>query len=329
MWTNAAEVGGRAGRRRRRQRQIDDVRGWDFFDDDNDPSDFDGHGTGTASIIAARGDNGTGMTGIAPNARVMILRAGNSTISVSAAVQAVAYARANGARVVNMSFGSTRESAALRDAIVATPGLVFVTASGNDGANVDTTPAFPCATAAPNLVCVGATTSSDTLAAFSNRGAVNVDLAAPGQFIRNLDPAVRHLFGDSFSPTSRAAGRRPDLWGRQQVSAGPPADFELADTPGGDYANSSDTTAQRVGTFDTSGAVRECQVSFSLGLHTAGPGDTLRVQRSTDGVTLTTLRSFTGNGDLVPGRHAPARPRRAPASASASSATPPAPPTAR
>jgi subtilisin family serine protease len=285
--------------------KVDDIRGWDFADDDNDPADFDGHGTGTASIIAARGDNGIGMAGVAPNARVMVLRAGSSTISVSAAVDAVGYAKAKGARIVNMSFGSAGESAALRDAIVNAPGMLFVAAAGNDGANVDTSPVFPCATNAPNIVCVGATTSSDGLASFSNRGTVNVDLAAPGQFIRNLTPALRRLFSDSFS--TDIAGRWTtgginNTWGRYQTSAGPPADFALgSNPPGTTYANSTNSTAQRVGTFDTSGVtVRECQASFSLSLGTAGPGDTVRAERASDGATFSLLPpAFTGTGSAT------------------------------
>jgi subtilisin family serine protease len=305
VWTNPAETVN--GADNDGNGLIDDVRGWDFLSNDNDPSDFDGHGTGTASLIAARGDNGQAIAGMAPNGRVMILRAGNTTIAVSAAVAAVGYAKAKGARVVNMSFGSTGESATLRDAILAAPNQLFVAAAGNESLDVDTTPVFPCATAAANLVCVGATTSSDTLAAFSNRGAATVDLAAPGQFIQNLDPAVRRLFSDDFSRSDFAAkwttGGTNNTWARFQSSPGPPPDFVMNDSPGANYLPNTDSFSRRTGTFDTSGAVRECQIAFALTLG-LGAGDALRVERASDAAFTTPVvaQSFppaTPNGTKI------------------------------
>ncbi|MFZ1987381.1 MAG: S8 family serine peptidase, partial [Desulfatitalea sp.] len=64
IWTNTAEIAGN-GRDDDHNGYVDDVQGWDFADYDNDPQDASGHGTHVAGIIASRGDNGTGVTGIA------------------------------------------------------------------------------------------------------------------------------------------------------------------------------------------------------------------------------------------------------------------------
>ena len=296
VWTNPGETVN--GADDDGNTKIDDVHGWDFFDGDNDPSDFDGHGTGTASLAAARGDNGLQMAGVAPNARLMVLRAGNSTISTSLAAQAIDYARAKGARIVNMSFGGPATARRCATAILNSPSQLFVAAAGNDGADVDASPVSPCATAAANLVCVGATTSSDTLASFSNRGAANVDLAAPGVLTRNLKPPLRPLFSDTFSTDIAGRWTLTPSWGRYQTAAGPPAEFELgSNPPGTTYANNTNSTAQRIGTFDTSGAVRACQVGYHLTLGTADSGDTLRAERASDGVTWSLLPpAVTGTG---------------------------------
>ncbi len=110
----------------------------------------------------------------------MPLRVGDANnIPASAVVAAFQHACANGAKVVNGSFGGYSSSQAIHDAIASCPGSLFVFSAGNTASNNDITPIFPCNDPSKHVVCVAATDSSDQLASFSNRG-TSVELAAPG-----------------------------------------------------------------------------------------------------------------------------------------------------
>ncbi len=85
---------------------IDDIRGYDFSDEDNDPSDYDGHGTHCAGTIAARGNNEIGIAGIAYAAKIMPVKMFPYATSAVAA-QCIRYAAANGADVLSNSWGSS------------------------------------------------------------------------------------------------------------------------------------------------------------------------------------------------------------------------------
>jgi len=192
-WVNAAETGG--GRHSNGvdddgNGYVDDVSGWDWVDSDSDPNDVNGHGTHVAGTVAARGNDGTGVTGVSWRAGLMALRVldaeGRGT--VADAIDGYAYAGAAGARVLNASFGGPSFSRSERDAIGSIPGVLFVAAAGNDGADNDVVPEYPCNYELPNVVCVAATGQRDVLAGFSNYGARNVDLAAPGTTILSTWP---------------------------------------------------------------------------------------------------------------------------------------------
>lgn len=170
---------------------IDDYNGWDFADDDNDPSDTAGHGTQTAGIVAAVGNNTLGVSGVAWSAGILPLRfiggAGGEVAAAIAAVNYVVMMHSAGAniRVINASFGSTGSSAALKDAIenAGDEGILFVAAAGNSGANNDDTPFYPASYNLPNIIAVANTDRNDALAGTSCYGATSVDLGAPGQSI--------------------------------------------------------------------------------------------------------------------------------------------------
>ncbi|MBA3306642.1 MAG: S8 family serine peptidase [Thermoleophilaceae bacterium] len=161
---------------------VDDVSGWDFADADNDPNDANGHGTHVAGTIGARGADGEGVAGVAYNTRLVALRmlGSDGSGSVSDAIRAYAYADQKGIRILNASLGGPSGSRAERDAIAAASNTLFVVAAGNDGADNDAVATYPCNHELANVVCVAATDQSDALAGFSNYGARNVDLAAPG-----------------------------------------------------------------------------------------------------------------------------------------------------
>jgi subtilisin family serine protease len=126
---------------------------------------------------------------------------------VSDAIRAYTYAAHNGARVVNASLGGPSFSRAEHDAIAAAPDTLFVVAAGNDGADNDTTPEYPCDYDLANVVCVAASDHDDALASFSNYGPANVALAAPGVDIASTWPGGRYALLDGTSmATPHVAG---------------------------------------------------------------------------------------------------------------------------
>jgi subtilisin family serine protease len=161
---------------------VDDVSGYDFAAGDANPADTNGHGTHVAGTVAARGNDGRGIAGVAWQASLLPLRAlgDDGTGSVSDAIRAYDHAARAGARIVNLSLGGGSFSRAERDTIAANPGVLFVAAAGNDGADNDAVGSFPCNHDLANVLCVAASDRSDALAGFSNFGARTVDLAAPG-----------------------------------------------------------------------------------------------------------------------------------------------------
>lgn len=172
---------------------VDDITGWDFVGNDPAPDDGDGHGTHVSGTVAARGDNGAGVTGVSWRSRLLPLRVLNDTGggTASDAIRAYGYAAAAGADVVNLSLGGPGSSRGERDAMAAAPGVLFVAAAGNERADNDgVVGSFPCNYELANVVCVAASDRSDSLASFSNFGATKVDLAAPG-----VDIASTHLNG--------------------------------------------------------------------------------------------------------------------------------------
>ena len=188
---------------------IDDRMGWDWVQGDNQPLDGNGHGTHVSGTIAARGDDATGVAGVAWSASIMPLRVlgDDGSGRVSDVVKAYGYAARHGARVLNASLGGGSFSRTERDAIAAAPNVLFVVAAGNDGADNDATGSYPCNYGLDNVVCVAASDQSDGLASFSNYGATTVDIAAPGVNIASSWPgaAWRLLDGTSMA-TPHVAG---------------------------------------------------------------------------------------------------------------------------
>jgi len=173
IWTNPGEIAGN-GIDDDGNGYIDDVHGWDFYNDDATIEDLDGHGTACASVISAVTNNAVGMAGLAYGAKIMPLEALPSS---SACVEAIYYAADNGARVISCSFGGGY-SKAEQDAVeyAVQKGCVVVAGAGNDADSVDGI-FYPASLRA--TICVSATDPNDQLASFSNWGTA-VDVAAPG-----------------------------------------------------------------------------------------------------------------------------------------------------
>jgi subtilisin family serine protease len=182
------------------QPEISNSAGGDYYEPDPLPLDEMGHGTNVAGIIAAATDNGIGVAGIAPDCRVMTLRAFDAR-GVGAegdVARALAYAVANGVRVVNMSFGDVVYSRVLRDVIrwAYARGVVMIASAGNSQSV-----ALHYPSAYDETISVSAVASNDIIAGYSNYGQT-IDIAAPGSEILTTDLQGRYT---NFYGTSAAA----------------------------------------------------------------------------------------------------------------------------
>jgi subtilisin family serine protease len=208
-WTNDDEIPGN-GRDDDANGYVDDHHGWDFHNDDATVFDGveDGHGTHVAGTIGATRGNSTGVAGIAGNVRLMSLKFmgadGGGTLD---AIRAIDYAVANGAEVINASWGGVF-SQALCDAVAAATlaGVVVVSAAGNGGADgigddVDGDATSPASCATPGNITVAAIDSANALTRESNYGGRRVDLGAPGASILSTAPqdAYSHWGGTSMA----------------------------------------------------------------------------------------------------------------------------------
>lgn len=198
VWTNAQEVQGN-GIDDDSNGFVDDVRGWDFITNTNDPLPKGGsgantiamqHGTVAAGLMAAVGNNGQGIAGAAWNIRVMPLRVLNhqgngTTYDVG---RAIYYAINKGVKIINLSLVGSSESSYVKTAILEAKarGILVIAAAGNGGSdevgdNLSVTPQYPvCTSGDANAVLgVAAVNQQSERVSFSNYGAC-VDLAAPG-----------------------------------------------------------------------------------------------------------------------------------------------------
>jgi hypothetical protein len=184
IWTNANEVDGNFidddG-----NGFIDDVRGWNFMFNDNDPRDDNGHGTHVAGTIAALGNNGVGVIGVAWHSQIMAIKGldNNGFGFDFTLAPAIIYAASNGADVINASWGGGESSQSIEEAIQFATGLgtVFVAAAGNS--SQDAINSFPANS--PEAITVASHDPFGNFSFFSNFGS-RIDVTAPGEDILSL-----------------------------------------------------------------------------------------------------------------------------------------------
>ncbi|MDD1729216.1 MAG: S8 family serine peptidase [Methanospirillum sp.] len=188
IWTNPGETPGN-GVDDDGNGYIDDVHGWNFVTNSNDPMDDNGHGTHCAGVIGAVGNNGIGISGINQKVKIMPLKIlgkdGNG--DMAGILKAIAYARSMGANVISCSWGGTTRSEALGDAIAQTS-VPVICAAGNSGVNTDVIPQYPSGFDSPQIISVAASDASDGIPNYSNYGTSSVDVAAPGDWILSTYP---------------------------------------------------------------------------------------------------------------------------------------------
>jgi subtilisin family serine protease len=154
------------------------VPGYDTVNGDSDPSDDDGHGTLVAGVAAARGNNTIGVASYCWNCSLMPVKGLGAQLSGTTAQAAagITWAADHGARVINMSWGTTSDSSTLSSAInyAHSKGVVLVAAAGNYGTTGKVYPA-----AYPSVIGVAGTDGTDSLYSWSSYGSW-VKVAAPG-----------------------------------------------------------------------------------------------------------------------------------------------------
>jgi subtilisin family serine protease len=218
--------------------KIDDFHGWDFGDGNETllgpvRSGYD-HGTHVAGTIAAALDGSTGVVGVCPGCKLMVLkiaRDSDGAMPVSAEIAALAYAKSKGVRIVNLSLGGPMWSNAEREAF-RTSGMLAVVAAGNDSLDNDmalavdlnndgradiASPSYPASYTLPNILAVGASNDRDENGyssacyealgskagcAFTNWGHDSVDVSAPGVDVTSTVPGAGW---DTWDGTSMAA----------------------------------------------------------------------------------------------------------------------------
>ena len=171
-----------------------------------------GHGTHTAGVVAAAGDNAVGIAGLGWNTKIMALKfinyegGGTDADAIECIDYAVREKLEHGVNVVaiNASWGGGASNRFLRNAIdrAGDADIVFVSSAGNDEQDNDRHPHYPSSLDCPTMITVAATKPNGRLAQFSNWGRVSVDLAAPGEDIMSTLPDGHY---DSWSGTSMAA----------------------------------------------------------------------------------------------------------------------------
>ncbi|HEY6168924.1 MAG TPA: S8 family peptidase [Verrucomicrobiae bacterium] len=221
MWVNPGESGpdplgldkSMNGRDDDGDGYIDDVHGINAILETGVPLDDDGHGTHVAGIIGAVGNNGVGVVGVAWRVPIMACKFLNAFVHdlapgyISDAIECMDYARAKGAKIINASWGGYNfNSTALYDAIdsARAAGIIFVAACGNDANDNDSSPLYPASYHLDNIIAVAATTRNDELASWSNYGATNVHLGAPGLDIFSCWNTTDNAY-QFYSGTSMAA----------------------------------------------------------------------------------------------------------------------------
>ena len=184
IWRNETEAAGRAGVDDDGNGFVDDVYGWDFANNRPNGIDDNRHGTHCAGIIGAE-LNGIGVVGVAQRVRMMPLKFldRNGSGTTDAAVAAINYAVANGAKIISNSWGGGGRSELLNQAIqnAINRGVIVIAAAGNDSSNNDSTATYPANYS--GVLAVASTDQFDRLSSFSNFGTRLVEIAAPGSNI--------------------------------------------------------------------------------------------------------------------------------------------------
>jgi len=202
LWVNPGETGLDSKNHDKSNNQVDDdtngfvddVHGWNFVSNNNRLDDNHGHGTHIAGIIGAEAGNKKGISGIAPNVSIMVLKYFDpkvpNTDNLKNTVAAMQYAVKMGAHIINYSGGGTDYSQEEYEAVklAENKGVLFVAAAGNERSNSDQHHYYPADYKLKNIISVTAIDPTTEVLPSSNYGTETVDIAAPGQNILSCLP---------------------------------------------------------------------------------------------------------------------------------------------
>lgn len=177
------------------------LNGWDFANDDNTVFDDlyeDSHGTHVTGIIAADSGNSIGVSGVAPNAKILPLKfISYNGGYISDAIEAIEYAKKMGVKIINCSWSGPEYNEALKYTIE-NADILFVCASGNYMSDISMFPVYPASYDLPNVISVAAVNNNGNLWSASNYG-IKVNVAAPGESIISTLPDNQYAFEDGTS----------------------------------------------------------------------------------------------------------------------------------
>lgn len=208
LWTNDAELNGKAGVDDDGNGIVDDIYGASFVDaakPTGNPLDDHGHGSHCSGTIGAAGNDGKGIVGVAWNVRIMGIKflSASGSGSLEGALKGIDYATQMGAKIMSNSWGGGGYSETLKQAIerANAAGSLFVAAAGNESNNNDANPTYPATYDVPNVLSVAAVDNRGQIASFSNYGKTKVHVGAPGV---NIYSSIINGGYDSWSGTSMA-----------------------------------------------------------------------------------------------------------------------------
>lgn len=229
VWTNPGEIAGN-GLDDDGNGYADDIHGYDFAYMDAEPDDVYGHGTPCAGLVGAVQDNTIGVTGVAPNARIIGIKAciDSGYLYDSFLIPSYIYAANMGARVFSMSYYSDRVSVGEKTAMdyAVAHGVLPIAAAGNDNSGI---PYYP--SGYENVVAVGALDGGSNRAGFSNFG-THVDVAAPGVSLwaPTASGGYTSGFGGTSGATPHVAGLATLLFGARPSATPEEVRAALEDT---------------------------------------------------------------------------------------------------
>ncbi len=270
---------------------------YDFTDNDKTPLPTTStHGTHVAGIIAATMNNNIWVVGVNPYAKIMALRAGDRAwLTSDAIIKSINFAKDNGAKVINASFGGAWASDGILQAIQSFQSVwgIFVTAAWNNSLNHDTRHNYPCDYNVDNIICVWSSTSWDILSSFSDRSSTYIDTLAPGEHIKST---VINVYQSTWAfDDFESSLNLPLTWAKQWtqnqrsiINRGDSFGNVLTTNTGSSYlANNISSVSENINLAWSDGAELSLDIGCDTEYSTSSRTDYLSILLSKDGTNFT------------------------------------------